>query len=201
MALNRRGFLIGIGGVAAYAAPLANHRLASSVASSAGAAVAPPGSGGFDRLKRLCTGCNLCVARCPTKVLKAAKGEYGLEGVMMPVMDFRAGFCDPDCTRCGEACPTGAIRPLSREAKRTVRIGLAAVDHAKCLSASGREICGLCSRHCPYGALTLKKADKRECPEVDPMKCVGCGACAHVCPVTAITVNGGATTSSAPSGT
>lgn len=184
MALNRRGFLIGVGGVAACAAPLANGRIA--VRPSEGPAVAPPGSGGFDRLKRLCTGCNLCVARCPTKVLKAAKGEYGLEGVMMPVMDFRAGFCDPDCTRCGEACPTGAIRPFARAAKRTVRIGLAAVDHAKCLSASGRESCGLCSRHCPYGALSLKKADKRERPVVDPAKCVGCGACAHVCPVTAI---------------
>ena len=187
MEMRRRGFLLGaaagactaLGGKPAEQAPVR-------------AAIAPPGSDNGKRLRTRCTGCNLCVAKCPTKVLKAAKLEYGLAGTMMPVMDFSDGSCDKDCTRCGEVCPTGAIRRLSKEEKAKTKIGqasLAAGWENLCLAHKENYPCSLCAKHCPYGAITMvgeKKAPHH--PSVDARKCVGCGACLHVCPVHAFEV-------------
>ena len=114
--MRRRGFLIGA--VAGACAAVGGEQIAGvSPGGLALPAVAPPGSDAGARLRTRCTGCNLCVAKCPTKVLKAATLEYGLTGTMMPVMDFSRGFCEKDCTLCGEVCPTGAIRRLTKEEK------------------------------------------------------------------------------------
>ena len=162
------------------------------------AAIAPPGSDGGTRLRTRCTGCNLCVAKCPTKVLKAATLEYGLAGTMMPVMDFARGYCEKDCTLCGEACPTGAIRRLTKEEKAKTKIGraeLAADWQAKCLAFKDGHPCALCEKHCPYGAVQVTEEDapdgkkKVRLPKVDASKCVGCGACAHVCPAHVLAVS------------
>ncbi len=185
MEMRRRGFLLGVaagactalGGEPAEQAP-------------ARAAIAPPGSDDGKRLRTRCTGCNLCVAKCPTKVLKAATLEYGLGGTMMPVMDFARGSCDKDCTRCGEVCPTGAIRRLSKEEKPKTKIGratLAAGWETRCLAYKEKHPCALCEKHCPYGAVKMveeKGKDRATArrPSVDAVRCVGCGACAHVCP-------------------
>ena len=90
MEMRRRGFLLGA--VAGACAGGARGARALPVQ----AAVAPPGTDGGKRLRTRCTGCNLCVAKCPTKVLKAATLEYGLAGTMMPVMDFSRGYCEKD---------------------------------------------------------------------------------------------------------
>ena len=169
------------------------------------AAIAPPGSDGGTRLRTRCTGCNLCVAKCPTKVLKAATLEYGLAGTMMPVMDFARGYCEKDCTLCGEACPTGAIRRLTKEEKAKTKIGraeLAADWQAKCLAFKDGFRCSLCATHCRYEAVKVVeeefeektgegKSSKRKVrlPKVDSAKCVGCGACAHVCPAHVLAVS------------
>ncbi len=186
MEMRRRGFLLGAvaGACAAAGGEDALERVAS-------VAIAPPGSDGGTRLRTRCTGCNLCVAKCPTKVLKAATLEYGLAGTMMPVMDFARGFCEKGCTVCGEACPTGAIRRLTKEEKGKTKIGLAALVsgwEGKCLASAENHPCALCEKHCAYGAVKVaeekdKDGKKVRRPAVDASKCVGCGACAHVCPV------------------
>ena len=187
MEMRRRGFLLG---AAAGACTVLGGEPAEQA--SARAVIAPPGSDSGKRLRTRCTGCNLCVAKCPTKVLKAATLEYGLSGTMMPVMDFARGSCDKDCTRCGEVCPTGAIRRLSKEEKAKTKIGqasLAAGWESLCLAHKENYPCSLCAKHCPYGAITMvgeKKAPRH--PSVDALKCVGCGACLHVCPVHAFEV-------------
>ena len=185
MEMRRRGFLLGaVAGACVAAGGEAVRERVSS------AAIAPPGSDGGACLRTRCTGCNLCVAKCPTKVLKAATLEYGLAGTMMPVMDFARGFCEKGCTVCGEACPTGAIRRLAKEEKGKTKIGLAALVsgwEGKCLASAENHPCALCEKHCAYGAVKVaeekdKDGKKVRRPAVDAAKCVGCGACAHVCP-------------------
>ena len=185
MEIRRRGFLLGAvaGACAAADGEDARERVTP-------AAIAPPGSDGGTRLHTRCTGCNLCVAKCPTKVLKAATLEYGLAGTMMPVMDFARGFCEKGCTVCGEVCPTGAIRRLTKEEKAKTKIGLATLVsgwEGKCLACTENHPCALCEKHCAYGAVKVaeekdKDGKKVRRPKVDAAKCVGCGACAHVCP-------------------
>ena len=189
MEMRRRGFLLGAvaGACAAKGGEIVDARERVS-----SAAIAPPGSDGGKRLRMRCTGCNLCVAKCPTKVLKAATLEYGLAGIMMPVMDFARGFCEKGCVVCGEACPTGAIRRLSKEEKAKTKIGLATLVsgwEGKCLARAENHPCALCEKHCAYGAVKVveekdKDGKKVRRPTGDASKCVGCGACAHVCPAT-----------------
>ena len=147
----------------------------------------PPPGARMGELKLKCTACGLCMARCPKKIIvPAGFGDYGGMGFMMPKLDFSRGFCDPGCTACGEACPSGAISALSPVEKGAWRIGVAKWDEKKCIVCSEKVPCGLCARRCPYQAITL---DQEKCPVVDAAKCVGCGACEHYCPVGAMSVS------------
>jgi formate hydrogenlyase subunit 6/NADH:ubiquinone oxidoreductase subunit I len=40
--------------------------------------------------------------------------------------------------------------------------------------------CGVCSRKCPTGAITVKKNEKRWA--IDRLKCITCNACVELCP-------------------
>ena len=191
MEVRRRGFLLGA--MAGTCAAAGGGRAEARVPS---AAVAPPGTDGGARLRGRCTGCGLCVAKCPTKVLRAATLEYGLAGVMMPVMDFTRGSCEKACTLCGEVCPTGAIRKLSRDEKARTKIGRAVLVsgwESLCLARKDRHPCALCEKHCAYGAVKVveeKAADGAAVrrPAIDAAACTGCGACAHCCPTHALQV-------------
>ena len=85
--------------------------------------VAPPGAQSLENLHSKCTACHLCVSKCPSQVLQPAVTEYGLQGIMQPVMRYDKGYCLYDCTLCGEVCPTGAILPLALEQKRMTQLG------------------------------------------------------------------------------
>ena len=195
---GRRDVVLGLakaaGGVAVAGAVLGGRKMLGDGDSAD--VIAPPGSLHED-LRAKCTACGLCVAQCPRKVIAPAGfSEYGPLGFMLPKMDFSRGFCDPNCTLCGEVCPTGAIRPLTREAKKTTKIGRATFDRAKCLACTERIPCGLCERRCPQKAITLKEEEakdgektvKIQVPVVDGVKCTGCGACENYCPSHAMAV-------------
>ncbi len=172
-------------------------KLGGGRGASAVAGVLPPPGSSVASLRAKCTACGLCVARCPRQVLvPAGLSDYGMLGALMPKMDFERGFCRPDCTECGEACPTGAIPKLSAAAKKEVRIGTAEWNRAECLACAEGISCGLCARRCPHGAISLKEEERDEggkktkvsVPVVDGDKCRGCGACEHYCPARAFHV-------------
>ena len=149
------------------------------------AAVAPPGAGSVERFLAACTGCQLCVASCPSQVLEPSLFDYGsLRGLLKPRLNFDRSFCNINCTTCGNVCPLDAIRPLTREEKRTTRIGLAEVHLGHCIVTREGTACGACAEHCPTAALQMKVWGGFTLgrPVVDADLCVGCGACQFACP-------------------
>lgn len=191
MNVDRRRFLT-VGAVAA-ASPFVA-KAAKTVAKVAEAelprvhrnlpAVTPPGARTRREFLDRCTGCGLCVDRCPQKVLKVSLDEYGLLRALHPVMDFDASWCVYDCTLCSNLCPTNALSPLTIAEKHRSRIGLACVDTDSCISYSQGVSCGACSRRCPTGAISMVEtaAGHGPHPTVDASKCIGCGSCQYVCP-------------------
>ena len=156
-------------------------------------AVAPPGRRSMKEFLERCTGCGLCVARCPSRVLRPSANELGWVNMLHPVMDFERSYCRYNCTRCTEICPTGALQPLTEEEKHIFIIGHAAVSTANCIG------CGLCSERCPRSAIRMVVRTKEMgrgslmVAQVDTENCIGCGACQYICPATpekAIGVNG-----------
>ena len=153
--------------------------------------ITPPGSPSVKHFYQHCTACQLCVAECPNNVLRPS-GK--LDHLMQPEMSYEKGFCRPECTRCSELCPAGAIQRISREQKTQYHIGTARVNPDLCVLATGQSGCGKCVQACPTGAVKLvKTADGKRVPAVAEEVCTGCGKCEFLCParpISAITVNG-----------
>lgn len=146
--------------------------------------LAPPGAVSHAHLVRHCTGCQLCIASCPNNVLRPSGSP---ESFMMPEMSYERGYCRPECTRCSEVCPAGAIHRITREEKTAISIGHAVWIKDNCIVETNGHSCGNCARHCPTGAIAMVpgNADDPESlkiPVVDPEKCIGCGACENLCP-------------------
>ena len=151
----------------------------------------PPGSKSVKDFYRRCTACQLCVAECPNNVLRPSTD---LKHFMQPEMSYERGYCRPECTRCSELCPAGAIVKITKEEKTQYHVGTAHVNPDLCVVEKGVE-CGNCARHCPAGAIMLVKDEETgyRRPVVNEERCIGCGACENLCParpISAITVNG-----------
>jgi formate hydrogenlyase subunit 6/NADH:ubiquinone oxidoreductase subunit I len=99
-------------------------------------------------------------------------------------MDYSTNYCNFDCVRCSEVCPSGAILSLTREAKKTVQLGRVHLILENCVVYAENTACGSCSEHCPTQAVTMVPyRDNLTLPEIKPDICVGCGACEYACPV------------------
>ncbi len=149
--------------------------------------VSPPGSGSIARFTATCTACHLCVSACPSRVLVPSFLEFGFLGIMQPRMDYRAGYCNYECTACLEICPSGAILPLAKQEKKLTQLGAAKFIKENCVVFTDNTACGACSEHCPTKAVSMvnyaNPANKPlTIPEVKPDYCIGCGACEHACP-------------------
>ena len=159
--------------------------------------VLPPGSLSAENMARRCTACQLCVSKCPHQVLRPSTR---LLTFMQPEMSFERGWCSPRCTRCSRVCPTGAIQPITREEKATLKRGEAQWIERNCLPMTDGGFCGLCAMSCPTKAITMvERSNGRgivQVPSVNASLCVGCGACENACPARpfpAIYVEGSAT--------
>lgn len=145
--------------------------------------VLPPGARSLRNLESHCTACQLCVSVCPNEVLRPSTD---LGSMMQPESSYERGYCRPECTRCSEVCPTGAIIPITRAEKAFTQIGHAVWISENCLPVADHTSCGACARHCPAHAITMvpQEGDDRlpKIPAVDAERCIGCGACENLCP-------------------
>ena len=138
----------------------------------------PSGAGSLQNFSRRCTACQLCVSVCPEKILRPSSR---ISSFMQPHLAFERGWCRPECVKCSQVCPTGAINRQTIEEKSRTQTGIAVLNSELCLAR-----CNVCARRCPNGAITMvqKSEDnpRRTIPKIDPARCVGCGACEHYCP-------------------
>lgn len=146
--------------------------------------IVPAGSIGLRNFHQHCTGCQLCVSVCPNQVLRPSTGILTL---MQPEMSYERGYCRPECTKCSEVCPAGAIRPITVEEKSSIQIGHAVWVKENCVPLTDGVECGNCARHCPAGAILMVNSDPADpasvkIPVVNTERCIGCGACENLCP-------------------
>ena len=144
----------------------------------------PPGSLSFQHFAQHCTGCQLCVSECPNNVLRPSSD---LMHLMLPEMSYERGYCRPECTRCSEVCPAGAIKLVDKPEKSSVQIGHAVWIKKNCVVLTDEVECGNCARHCPSGAIEMVPLDPDNeespmIPAINEAACIGCGACEYVCP-------------------
>lgn len=146
--------------------------------------IVPPGAVSLNHLAAHCTGCQLCVAACPNGVLRPSTD---LTTMMQPEASYERGYCRPECTKCSEVCPAGAIIRIDRAEKSSIQVGHAVWVKANCVVLNDDVECGNCARHCPTGAIQMVPSDPSnpescKIPVINEAVCIGCGACENLCP-------------------
>jgi len=141
--------------------------------------IVPAGSGSFRNFHDRCTGCQLCVSVCPNQVLRPA--------FLKPNMSYERGYCRPECVKCSQVCPTGAIRQVTTAEKSSIQIGCAVWKQDLCIVNADKVNCGNCARHCPTAAISMIAQNTDDpaslkIPMIDTTRCIGCGACEQLCP-------------------
>lgn len=145
--------------------------------------IMPPGAIDINKFSRQCTSCHLCVSKCPTQVIKPSLLEYGIGGIMQPMLDFTNQFCNYDCTICADVCPTDALTSLPKETKHHTQIGRVQLYLENCIVYTDETSCGACSEHCPTQAVhMIPYKNYLTIPEINQEICVGCGGCEFICP-------------------
>lgn len=146
--------------------------------------IVPAGAVSLRNFSQHCTACQLCVSVCPNEVLRPSAN---LGSLMQPTMSYERGYCRPECVKCSEVCPAGAIRPILVIDKSSIRIGHAVWVKENCIPLRDGQPCDNCARHCPTKAIQMVPSDPNDpksikIPVVNEEKCIGCGACENLCP-------------------
>ncbi len=154
----------------------------------------PPGVRDEGEFLRKCVRCGECMKVCLKNALYPALLQSGLEGIYTPVLIPRLGYCEYNCTLCGQVCPTGAIPDLPVAAKQREVIGKAVLDRNRCLPYARNTNCIVCEEHCPVPGKAIRvETGKVTAPDgqlftlgkpyvLDEL-CNGCGICENVCPL------------------
>ncbi|MCP4347198.1 MAG: 4Fe-4S dicluster domain-containing protein [Desulfobacterales bacterium] len=189
ISLTRRGFIYS--GLAGTGAALISITGLDSVHGKPGEGqvlpelLRPPGALPEPNFLSQCVRCGECMAACPTNTLQPIWLDSGFAGLFSPRLVPRRKFCDPKCNRCGEVCPTGAIRNLTKKDRIWAKTGTAVIFRRKCLAWEYRKSCMVCDEVCPFDAIEFKKeaGNPFAVPRVKENKCAGCGYCEYFCPV------------------
>jgi ferredoxin len=154
----------------------------------------PPGVRSEDEFLKRCVRCGECMKVCLRSALYPAAWQAGIEGFYTPLLIPRLGYCEYNCTLCGQVCPTGAIPLLPVDEKRREVIGKAVFDKNHCLPFARRIDCIVCEEHCPIPEKAIRSREVtvigpdglsktvRE-PYLVEEICNGCGICENVCPL------------------
>ena len=188
---SRRGFFTATALVAAAAAKAQEKKVDGGLAviedkriPKRNTPLTPPGSLSARNMAQHCTACQLCVSVCPNQVLRPSTDLLKL---MQPEMSYERGYCRPECTKCSEVCPAGAIKTITKEDKSSIQIGHAVWVKKNCIPLTDGVECGNCARHCPSGAIQMVPSHPEDensvkIPVVNEERCIGCGACENLCP-------------------
>lgn len=154
----------------------------------------PPGALNEADFRKTCVRCGECMKVCIQNALQPVFLEQGPDGVFTPRLVPRLGYCEFNCTLCGQVCPTGALENLTLAEKHSFVIGRAVFDKNRCLPYATATPCIVCEEHCPTPEKaiqfeTIREFDpagrpvERKLPYVVVDRCIGCGICETVCPV------------------
>jgi ferredoxin len=154
----------------------------------------PPGVRVEDEFLKKCVRCGECMKVCLKNALYPAVYQAGLGGIFTPLVIPRLGYCEFNCTLCGQVCPTGAIPSLPVESKRCEVIGKAVFDKNHCLPFARKIDCIVCEEHCPIPEKAIRSREVQVMgldgiartvkePYVVEEICNGCGICENVCPL------------------
>jgi MauM/NapG family ferredoxin protein len=154
----------------------------------------PPGAQDEGQFLKKCVRCGECMKVCLRSALYPATLQGGVYGLYTPTLVPRLGYCEYNCSLCGQVCPTGAIPRLPLEQKKKAVIGLAIFDKNGCLPWAKKMNCMVCEEHCPIPekAIRFEQVKERDYqgkelilkkPYVVDELCIGCGICEYVCPL------------------
>ena len=154
----------------------------------------PPGVRDEAEFLTKCVRCGECMKVCLTNALYPAIFQAGAEGLYSPVVIPRLGYCEYNCTLCGQVCPTAAIPELPKARKQREVIGKAVFDKNHCLPFAKQTNCIVCEEHCPIPQKAIRSRTQEQAtpdgrrvrvqmPYVVDELCNGCGICENVCPL------------------
>jgi MauM/NapG family ferredoxin protein len=156
--------------------------------------IRPPGALPENEFLSRCVRCGECMKVCIGNGLQPTFLAAGLEGMFSPHLKARTGYCEYNCTLCGQVCPTGALTKLSMKQKHATKIGNVFFDKNRCLPYAKGIPCMVCEEHCPTPekAIQFREAEVLNSigekisvkqPFVIDERCVGCGICEAKCPL------------------
>ena len=156
--------------------------------------IRPPGALAEPEFLNRCVRCGQCMQVCITNGLQPVMLRAGIEGMFSPYLVARTGYCEFNCTLCGQVCPTGALQVLGMAEKHQFKIGHAWFDKNRCLPFAKGIPCIVCEEHCPTPEKAIKfrntevvdeQGGRRQVrqPFIDDALCIGCGICETRCPL------------------
>jgi len=167
--------------------------------------IRPPGVEDEEKFLAECLRCGECMKVCLRNALHPTLFDGGAEGLWTPKLVPRVGYCEYNCTLCGQVCPSGAIPELTEEEKHKAVLGKAYFDKNRCIpwvafdrwsehgEWSKKFNCAVCEEHCPTPKKSIRFSDVTlETPEgtqvirrpiIVEEECIGCGICEYTCPL------------------